>query len=70
MLRGKLFIGDDWAERWATLSHGERKRAQIAVALWQQPEVLLIDEPTNHIDAGARALLCEALPPFAASVCW
>ncbi|HEY3378243.1 MAG TPA: ATP-binding cassette domain-containing protein [Armatimonadota bacterium] len=64
VLRGKLRIGDDWAERWPTLSHGERKRAQIAVALWRQPDVLLIDEPTNHIDLAARALLAEALSAF------
>lgn len=64
VLRGKLQIGEDWAHRWSTLSHGERKRAQIAVALWQQPDVLLIDEPTNHIDFVARSLLAEALAAF------
>lgn len=64
VLRGKLQICDDWADRWQTLSHGERKRLQIAVALWQQPDVLLIDEPTNHIDLAARALLVEALVSF------
>ncbi len=63
-LRGKLCLGDDWTERWTTLSHGERKRAQIGVALWQQPEVLLLDEPTNHIDGGARSLLIDALRSF------
>lgn len=64
VLRGKLKIGDDWADRWPTLSHGERKRVQIATALWQQPDVLLIDEPTNHIDLTARDLLAEALIAF------
>ena len=64
VLRGKLHIGDDWAHRWPTLSHGERKRAQIAVALWQKPDVLLIDEPTNHIDIDARTLLAAALGAF------
>ena len=64
VLRGKLQIGDDWADRWPTLSHGERKRAQIAVALWQQPDVLLVDEPTNHLDIDARMLLAEALGAF------
>ena len=64
VLRGKLRIGDDWVSRWPTLSHGERKRAQIAVALWQQPDVLLLDEPTNHIDITARELLIEALTSF------
>ena len=64
VLRGRLRLGDDWDARWQTLSHGERKRAQIAVALWQQPDVLLVDEPTNHIDAEARVLLREALTSF------
>jgi ATPase subunit of ABC transporter with duplicated ATPase domains len=47
------------------LSHGERKRAQIAVALWREPAVLALDEPSNHIDADARALLVRALTEFA-----
>ncbi|MFA5515285.1 MAG: ATP-binding cassette domain-containing protein [Desulfuromonadales bacterium] len=64
VLRGKLQIAEDWAHRWSTLSHGERKRAQIAVALWRRPDVLLIDEPTNHIDMIARSLLAEALAAF------
>jgi ATPase subunit of ABC transporter with duplicated ATPase domains len=46
------------------LSHGERKRAQIAVALWRRPLVLALDEPTNHIDLDARRLLARALRSF------
>lgn len=56
-----LGIQAGWFERWNTLSHGERKRAQIAVVLWSDPEVLALDEPTNHIDAAARNLLLTAL---------
>jgi len=64
-IRGRLAVEEDWAGRWRTLSHGERKRAQIGVALWLKPEVLALDEPTNHIDADARALLASALPMYA-----
>ena len=64
VLKARLQVGDDWAERWSTLSHGERKRAQIAVALWREPAVLALDEPSNHIDGEARRLLMGALMPF------
>ncbi len=60
-LRGRLRIEHAWGSRWSTLSHGERKRCQIGAALWRAPDVLAIDEPTNHIDAAARALLVDAL---------
>ncbi|MBD3240556.1 MAG: ATP-binding cassette domain-containing protein [Chitinivibrionales bacterium] len=58
---GRLGVEHDWLERWTTLSHGERKRAQIATALWRNPLVLAVDEPTNHLDESARALLADAL---------
>ncbi len=63
-LRGRLQVEGDFALRWNTLSHGERKRAQIACALWRQPDLLAIDEPTNHLDAAARRLLIDALAGF------
>jgi len=39
IIKSQLGIEDDWFEpgRWLTLSHGERKRVQIAVALWLEP---------------------------------
>ncbi len=46
-------------------SHGERKRAQIATALWQAPDLLAVDEPTNHLDLDARKLVADALTRFA-----
>jgi macrolide transport system ATP-binding/permease protein len=63
-LVGTLGLGDDWPDRWPTLSDGERKRAQIATALWREPRVLGLDEPTNHIDADARRMLIAALRRF------
>lgn len=63
-IRKSLGINDDWRERWATLSHGERKRAQIGVALWQKPDLLALDEPTNHLDLEARRLVERTLRTF------
>jgi ATPase subunit of ABC transporter with duplicated ATPase domains len=64
LLRGQLNIEESWLVRWPTLSHGERKRAQIAVALWRRPSVLALDEPTNHIDLDARNILVTTLRSF------
>ena len=47
-IRGRLRVEDDWIDRWQTLSHGERKRAQIATLLWRAPSGLAIDEPHRH----------------------
>ncbi len=63
-IREMLCIQSDWLNRWATLSHGERKRAQIATALWLEPDVLAVDEPTNHLDAPARQIVGAALRSF------
>jgi ATPase subunit of ABC transporter with duplicated ATPase domains len=57
-------VREDWLERWGSLSHGERKRAQLGVALWRRPQMLAVDEPTNHLDLQAKALLSEALRTF------
>ncbi|MFT5086996.1 MAG: macrolide transport system ATP-binding/permease protein [Planctomycetota bacterium] len=63
-LKGRLGLEWDWFQRWQTLSHGERKRAQIASALWLEPQVLAVDEPTNHIDVDARQMLVGALRAY------
>jgi ATPase subunit of ABC transporter with duplicated ATPase domains len=62
--RGQLGIEDDYLHRWTTLSHGERKRAQLAAALWRNPDLLAVDEPTNHLDAAARQQVVHALRAF------
>jgi macrolide transport system ATP-binding/permease protein len=65
VLRRGLGIRDGWSARWQSLSHGERKRAQLATALWQRPDVLAIDEPTNHLDKEARRGVEQTLRVFA-----
>jgi len=60
-IRWMLGLQDDWLDRWDTLSHGERKRCQIGVALQQEPTLLAIDEPTNHLDRKSRQYLLDAL---------
>ncbi|HEY3448285.1 MAG TPA: ATP-binding cassette domain-containing protein [Myxococcales bacterium] len=60
-LHGRLDLGPEEIRRWPTLSPGQRKRWQIGAALAARPDVLMLDEPSNHLDGQARALLVEAL---------
>ena len=45
----------------ATLSGGERNRAAIASVLLPDPELILLDEPTNHIDYEGLVWLAKFL---------
>ncbi len=45
----------------ASLSGGEATRAALAGLLVQGPDLLILDEPTNDLDAAGRILIAEAV---------
>jgi macrolide transport system ATP-binding/permease protein len=63
-LRRDLGIGEEWAWAFDELSGGQQKRLQVACALWARPDVLAMDEPTNHVDAATRRAIARALSRF------
>lgn len=63
-LQELLGIEDAWLYRWESLSFGEKKKIQIAIALYSDVDILLLDEPTNHLDISTKELVIKALTTF------
>jgi len=53
--------GLDLSRPAATLSGGEATRAMLAGLIAERPDLLVLDEPTNNLDAAGRDLVAEVL---------
>jgi iron complex transport system ATP-binding protein len=60
---GADHLSDRWMDK---ISGGEKQRVILARALAQQPLLLLLDEPTLHLDIGAQVDLLDSLRRLAA----
>lgn len=63
-----LFTGDEPLKRNAQLSYGQRARLSLAQMVLDGCNVLLLDEPINHLDIPSRAQFEEALAHFQGAV--
>ena len=50
--------------RIAALSGGQKVKVVLAAALWNQPHIIILDEPTNYLDREALGALAGAIEEF------
>ncbi|GAK48279.1 heme ABC transporter ATP-binding protein [Secundilactobacillus oryzae JCM 18671] len=63
-----LFKGDQVLKKTNVLSGGEKVRSYISKLMLSKANVLLLDDPTNHLDLESITSLNDALVDFAGSV--
>ena len=68
ILGSALFTGDDVYRSIERLSGGEAARTILSILTIQKPNVLLIDEPTNHMDIATADALVQALEAYEGTV--
>lgn len=50
--------------RMSALSGGQKVKVVIAAAMWMQPHILILDEPTNYLDRESLGALAGAIEDF------
>jgi ATP-binding cassette subfamily F protein 3 len=66
---GTYGFGADKADtKCANLSGGEKARLLLALATFHGPHILILDEPSNHLDVDSREALVHALTEYEGAV--
>merc|ERR1712054_137937 len=52
----------------ASLSHGQKVKVVICAACWQNPHVVILDEPTNYLDRDGLGALVKGLEAYKGGV--
>ena len=63
-----LFTGDRVFQEIGTLSGGEKTRLALAKMVLDGPNLLVLDEPTTHLDVQSRNIIGEALGSYNGSI--
>ena len=62
-------VGDLLGRRYGKLSGGQQRRAQFALAICGNPEIVFLDEPTTGLDVEARTALWKTIRLLVAEDC-
>jgi len=52
----------------ASLSHGQKVKVVICASCWQNPHIIILDEPTNYLDRDGLGALVQGLEAFQGGV--
>ena len=63
-----MFNGENVFKRVGTLSGGEKVRLKLFELIQKKANLLILDEPTNHIDIDTKEMLEEALSEYAGTL--
>lgn len=69
ILAAFLFDDNDINKKTEVLSGGEKSRLSLAKLLINPPDILLLDEPTTHLDLVSVESLVHALKTFEGAIC-
>ncbi|TMD63467.1 MAG: ABC-F family ATP-binding cassette domain-containing protein [Chloroflexi bacterium] len=68
VLSGLGFAASEQTQRVGVLSGGEKKLVNLARILIEMPDVILLDEPDNHLDLHAKAWLEQYIQDYPGTV--
>jgi elongation factor 3 len=54
--------------RMSALSGGQKVKVVLAAAMWNQPHILILDEPTNYLDRESLGALANAISEYEGGV--
>ena len=63
----KVLLAERWAEPAGTLTHGEKRKLEIAILMALEPEILFLDEPTAGMAQEEVPAILEILQEIKAS---